>query len=67
MIKVIIDANGKSELHIEGYSGACLRESCIALIDICKALSETTGYQFNDIFEAVVANARMLKFFKDRG
>ena len=66
MIKVIIDANGKSELHVEGSSEACLRESCIALVEICEALSETTGAPFDDVFGAVVQTAKALKFFKDK-
>lgn len=66
MIKIIIDANGKSELHIEGRSGACLRESCIALVEICEALSETTGDTFDNIFGTVVQSAKLTKFFKDK-
>lgn len=67
MINVRIDTKGKSKLDIEGSEEVCCQESSIALLTICEALAETTGYQFNDVFEAVVANARMLKFFKDRG
>ena len=66
MINVRIDANGKSELHIEGRSGDCLRESCIGLIEICKALSEATGDTFDNIFGTVVQSAKALKFFKDK-
>lgn len=66
MIKFAIDTNGKSDLHIDGSSATCFRESSIALLTICEALSETTDCQFDDIFEAVVASARMMKFFKDK-
>jgi hypothetical protein len=66
MIKVIIDGNGKSELHVEGRSGDCLRESCIGLIEICETLSEATGDTFDNIFETVVHTAKVLKFFKDK-
>ena len=66
MIKVIIDANKKSELEIAGDEGICYQEISIALLKICETLSESTGYSFGDIFEAVVANARCLKFFKDK-
>ena len=66
MINVRIDTKGKSKLDIEGSEEVCCQECSIALLTICEALSETTGYHFNDIFEAVVANARMLKFFKDK-
>ena len=66
MIKFAIDANSKSELEMVGDVGTCYQESSIALLKICETLSETTGYPFGDIFEAVVVNARMLKFFKDK-
>lgn len=66
MIKVIIDTNGKSELDIVGEIGTCYQESSIALLTICETLSENTGYSFGDIFEAVVANARQLAYFKGK-
>lgn len=66
MIKVIIDVNGKSELHVDGSSEACLRESCVALVEICEALCEATGTPFDDVFGTVVQTAKALKFFKDK-
>lgn len=66
MIKVIIDANKKSELEIAGDEGTCYQEISIALLKICETLSESTGYSFGDIFDAVVANARMLAYFKGK-
>lgn len=66
MIKVIIETNGKSELHIDGSSEACLRESSIALFEICEALSSSTGVAFDDTFGVIVQSAKLLKFFKDK-
>lgn len=67
MINVTIDTKGKSEINIVGSENDCCQESSIALLTICETLAKTTGYQFNNIFEAVVANARMLKILKDSG
>ncbi len=66
MINVKIDANGKSELDIVGDLGICYQESSIALLEICEALSESAGYPFGDVFEAVVANVRQLAYFKGK-
>lgn len=66
MIKVIIDTNGKSDLHMDGSSATCLRESSIALLEICEALSESTGVAFDDTFGVVIQSAKLLKFFKDK-
>ena len=64
MIKVIIDANGKSELEISGDVRTCYQESSTALLKTCEFLSDATGYPFGDIFEAVVANSRCLAYLK---
>ena len=66
MIQAIIDANGKSELHIDGSYETCLQEISIALLEICEALSNSTGVTFDDTFGTVVQNSKLLKFFKDK-
>lgn len=65
MIKVIIDAN-RSEFEMSGEVGTCYQESSKALLKICETFSESTGYPFGDVFEAVVANARLLAYFKGK-
>lgn len=66
MIKVIIDNKGESELDIIGDVGICYQESSIALLEICEALSESTGVAFDDTFGVVIQSAKLLKFFKDK-
>lgn len=66
MIKFAIDTNGKSDLHIDGSSKTCLRESSVALLELCEAISNSTGVAFDDTFGTVVQSAKLLKFFKDK-
>lgn len=68
MIKVIIDAEGKieSKFTMTGDFTTCKRESVIALIEICEALSEATGNTFDDILKKIVLRAKVTRFFRDK-
>lgn len=68
MVEIKIDSENKApmELILSGSSIECAKEVNIMLVEVCKAISKTTGNTFDEVFTGIVGGAKLMRFFEKK-